>query len=345
MVTAWYAYVFGAMRGMSAYEAAKRTDINQSTFTRWKDGQAPDFHIAVKFARGMGISVLEALAATGLITPDEAGIDVGGLDITTVPTEDILGEIRRRLSENSGAEDGDGASRPDDTAGGEFDSDEAAPDLRAGPDRDEPEGRGGEVLDRAGDVAALPAGGPGPLVARIDPPEKELDPKEELKALKTPKGRWAQHHIATILGLQPTSWSKLLNGQIYPARLQTMQKIEFVFGWPVSEQVQLIPPYWEWPDQPASGKPGGDPVDLRYAIKLARVVQEWSDANPRDVSTKDLTLHEKLRPINKVEGPRFGPRQDQPEEPEPQAKPEPPRAGVWGSSRPLTVGKNPLVKR
>lgn len=340
VVTAWYAYVFGAMRGMTAYEAAKRSDISQSTFTRWKDGQEPDLRVAVKFARGLGLDVLEALAATGLITPDEAGIDVGGhLDITTVPTEDILGEIRRRLSENSGAEDGNGASRPGHTAGGELNSDETAPDLRAGPDRDadEPEGRGGEVLDRAGDVAALPAGGAGTLVARIDPPEKELDPKEELKALKTPKGRWAQHHIATILGLQPTSWSKLLNGQIYPARLQTMQKIEFVFGWPVSEQVQLIPPYWEWPDQPASGKPGGEPVDLRYAIKLARVVQEWSDANPRDVSTKDLTLHPSIRPINKVEGPRFGPRQDQPEEPEEERR--------EAQQRPLVVGRNPLVKR
>ena len=150
---------------------------------------------------------------------------------------------------------------------------------------------------------------------------------------KTPKGRWAQHHIATILGLQPTSWSKLLSGLIYPARLQTMQKIEFVFGWPVVEQVQLIPPYWEWPDQPQAGKPGGEPLDLRYAIKLARVVQEWSEANPREISTKELTLHPNIKPINKHEGPRFVKKAEEPEEPPQEER------------RPLTVGKNPLLKR
>lgn len=123
--------------------------------------------------------------------------------------------------------------------------------------------------------------------------------------MKTPMGQWAQNHIASILGLQETSWSKVLNGQLYPARLQTMQKIEFVFGWPVSEQVQLIPPYWEWPTQASAGVPAGEPTDLRYAIKLSRVVAEWADANPRTVAPKDLTLHPALQPISGIKaGPR-----------------------------------------
>lgn len=133
----------------------------------------------------------------------------------------------------------------------------------------------------------------------------------------TPKGRWAQGHVATILGLQETSWSKLLNGLIYPARLQTMQKIEVVFGWPVSEQVQLIPPYWEWPDQASTGRPNGEPVDMRYAIKLGRIVAEWCDANPRTVAGKDLTLHPSLQPINKTPGPRFVAKQEEPKPEEP----------------------------
>jgi len=121
----------------------------------------------------------------------------------------------------------------------------------------------------------------------------------------TPPGRWGQKHIATILGLTETSWSKVLNGQIYPARLQTMQKIEVVFGWPVSEQVQLIPVYWEWPEQAAGGRPSGEPTDLRYAIKLARVVAEWCDANPRTMAAKDLKLHPSLKPLNGDQGTRF----------------------------------------
>ena len=111
----------------------------------------------------------------------------------------------------------------------------------------------------------------------------------------TPPGRWGQHHIATLLGVQPNAWSQILNGLIYPSKLQLLQKIEVVFGWPVSEQVQLIPLYWEWPEQANSGKPAAEPVDLRYAIKLARVVHEWTDANPRTVSTKELGLHPSLR--------------------------------------------------
>ena len=123
--------------------------------------------------------------------------------------------------------------------------------------------------------------------------------------VKTPKGQWAQHHIATILGIEATSWSKVLNGLIYPARLQTMQKIEYVFGWPVSEQVQLIPPYWEWPEQAQADRPQGDPTDLRYAMMLHKVVAEWTAANPRTESGKDLRLHPALKPINRDESPRF----------------------------------------
>jgi hypothetical protein len=103
------------------------------------------------------------------------------------------------------------------------------------------------------------------------------------------------------LGVQATAWSKILNGLIYPSKLQLLQKIEFVFGWPVSEQVQLIPPYWDWPEQASGGRGSGEPVDLRYAIKLSRVVHEWTDANPRTVSTKELGLHPALQPVNGVD--------------------------------------------
>lgn len=110
----------------------------------------------------------------------------------------------------------------------------------------------------------------------------------------TPPGRWGQNHIAILLGVAPAQWSRILNGQVYPARLVLIQKIETVFGWPASEQVKLIPPYWEWPMQDGHGLEASEPVDLRYAIKLSRVVNEWMDANPRTVTTKDLGLHPSL---------------------------------------------------
>lgn len=139
--------------------------------------------------------------------------------------------------------------------------------------------------------------------------------------MKTPKGRWAQKHIATLLGFQDGAWSKMLSGQLYPARLQMMQRIEIVLGWPVSEQVQLIPMYWEWPVQASSGIAAGEPTDLRYSIKLARVVAEWTEANPRTMAPKDITLHPSLKPINGHEGVRFRPRPVEPEEPKAPAEP------------------------
>ena len=152
--------------------------------------------------------------------------------------------------------------------------------------------------------------------------------------MKTKPGRWGQNNIATLLGLTSTSWSKVLNGQIYPARLQTMQKIEVVFGWPVSEQVQLIPMYWDWPDQASSGRPAGEPTDLRYSIKLGRVVAEWADANPRTVPIHELGLHPDLKPINGHDRAKKPAKEEEPQVEEPQAE-EP---------RPLVVSK-PLLKR
>lgn len=335
VVTAWYAYVFGAMRGMTAAAAAEKAGINQSAISRWKSGQAPDLRVAVQFARGMGLNVLEALAHTELITFEEAALETIPLDIATVSTEDLLKEAERRMQgyENRTAVRGNGAVGPEGPAGGDQDPGEPQQGLRAGTDRAGEARLGAEVLDRAGDTAALPRGRVGALVSRVDTAGTErlnVSPPTELTEnkpmAKTPKGRWAQAHIATILGLEATSWSKLLSGLIYPARLQTMQKIEIVFGWPVSEQVQLIPPYWEWPVQASSGVPNGDPVDMRYAIKLARVVAEWCDANPRTVEPKSLTLHPSLQPINKTTGPRFVAK----EEPKPEV--------------PLVVNK-PLLRR
>lgn len=153
----------------------------------------------------------------------------------------------------------------------------------------------------------------------------------------TPKGRWGQNHIATLLGLTSTSWSKVLSGQIYPARLQTMQKIEVVFGWPVSEQVQLIPLYWEWPEQASTGKPSGEPVDMRYAIKLSRVVAEWADANPRTLPVDKIGLHPSLKPIHgSTEGrQKAAAKNRKPQEEPPQQQEE----------TPLTAAKRPLLRR
>lgn len=94
--------------------------------------------------------------------------------------------------------------------------------------------------------------------------------------------------MASLFGLTGPVFGRYLNGLSYPT-LQSMQKFEAVMGWPVSEQVQLIPPYWEWPNQ--DHKEATEPTDLRYGMKLRQVAKEWSEANPRTVRSNEVRQH------------------------------------------------------
>jgi hypothetical protein len=108
------------------------------------------------------------------------------------------------------------------------------------------------------------------------------------KYQKTPPGKWSQQNIAALFGLSAPNFGRYLNGLSYPT-LQSMQKFEVVMGWPVHEQVQLIPPYWEWPIQ--NNRAGKEPTDWRYGMKLRQVVQEWAEANPRTVKSGEIRQH------------------------------------------------------
>lgn len=116
--------------------------------------------------------------------------------------------------------------------------------------------------------------------------------------IRTPLPLWANIHFARILGISNVVLGQYLNGLSYPP-VKTMQKFEVVMGWPVREQVDLIPYYWDWPDAGRYGddrnpKPQQDPTDLRYSIMLGKVLREWADANPRTESIADLRLHPSL---------------------------------------------------
>jgi hypothetical protein len=101
--------------------------------------------------------------------------------------------------------------------------------------------------------------------------------------------------LAALFGLSGPVLGRYLNALSYPT-IQSMQKFEVVLGWPVSEQVQLIPPYWEWPPQEhqlASKTAGRDtrPRDLRYSMMLRKVTREWAAANPRTGLSADIRQH------------------------------------------------------
>lgn len=100
--------------------------------------------------------------------------------------------------------------------------------------------------------------------------------------------------LASLFGLAGPVLGRYLNALSYPT-IQSMQKFEVVLGWPVSEQVQLIPPYWEWPiqDRSASNNKSRttEPRDLRYSMVLRKVIREWAAANPRTELGNDIRQH------------------------------------------------------
>lgn len=70
--TKWWAYLSKLMGNETATEAAKKSGISSSNFTRWKKGANADPEFVVKIARAYNANVLDALVAAEFITEEEA---------------------------------------------------------------------------------------------------------------------------------------------------------------------------------------------------------------------------------------------------------------------------------
>lgn len=86
---------------MTLRDAAHKAGFNQSAFTRWKKGAKADPEFVVKFARGFGLNVLEALVEAEFITEKEAQlreVNVGGLLLSEATEDDLADEVLRRMN-------------------------------------------------------------------------------------------------------------------------------------------------------------------------------------------------------------------------------------------------------
>lgn len=72
--TRWWKYLSELMGNETATEAAKKSKISSSNFTRWKKGARADPDFVVKIARAYDANVLEALVEAEFITEEEAGL-------------------------------------------------------------------------------------------------------------------------------------------------------------------------------------------------------------------------------------------------------------------------------
>lgn len=70
----WWEYVQTVIGDDTALKAGTRAGFDASAFTRWKKGGLPDVFFVIKLARAYRRNVLEAMAAAGFITDEEAGL-------------------------------------------------------------------------------------------------------------------------------------------------------------------------------------------------------------------------------------------------------------------------------
>jgi len=94
--TRWAKYVNDAIHDHIPAEAARRSNLSRSTITRWMAGSTPDPKDVIRFARAYGRSPGSALVAAGYLT--DADLDGEQYDISSVPDDALLDEVRRRFN-------------------------------------------------------------------------------------------------------------------------------------------------------------------------------------------------------------------------------------------------------
>ena len=93
--TPWAEYVNSAIWDHTPAEAARRANLSRSTITRWLAGSTPDPKDVIRFARAYGRSPQTALVTAGYL--DKGEVD-SSQDVTAIPDEVLLSEIRRRFN-------------------------------------------------------------------------------------------------------------------------------------------------------------------------------------------------------------------------------------------------------
>lgn len=93
---------------------------------------------------------------------------------------------------------------------------------------------------------------------------------------------WSNYQLSRILGVARPTMSRWRNAVLYPD-VRGLKKIEKIFGWPAADQIDLIP---------LSG------YDMRWSLVFNQIINEWREANPREVSVNDLGTEARTRRLD-----------------------------------------------
>ncbi|MEU4804277.1 helix-turn-helix transcriptional regulator [Actinosynnema sp. NPDC023587] len=88
-------------RGLTTGDLAKATGVHRSRFTKWRQGDSISIPTARAIAALFETSVVEVLVVAGLIGDDEARLQRARPDPAALTNEELVAELRRRLSPGS----------------------------------------------------------------------------------------------------------------------------------------------------------------------------------------------------------------------------------------------------
>lgn len=105
--TGWWAFLQAELdeRGWNIAELARKSDVDRSVITRWRDGGDVTVANARKVSGALGVPLLRVLVHARVLTDSEAaGVELQGatLDPGVLSDDDLLAEIRRRFQRASG---------------------------------------------------------------------------------------------------------------------------------------------------------------------------------------------------------------------------------------------------
>lgn len=99
--TSWTQYVrYWIEDGERQVDVADRTGIDQTTISRWLQGETRSItsQSVARFARGYGRPIIEAFVAAGFLTAAEAGLKTSDMpDWQRITDQQLLDELQRRM--------------------------------------------------------------------------------------------------------------------------------------------------------------------------------------------------------------------------------------------------------
>ncbi len=95
--TSWWRYIQRHAQKATNAELARMTGLEASAFSRWSKGKPADAQAVVTVARALRRSPVEALAAAGFITEEEAGLREVPADLSDAEPEELFAALQDRL--------------------------------------------------------------------------------------------------------------------------------------------------------------------------------------------------------------------------------------------------------